>query len=144
MTDNISQWLQHTCSLTCSNKVYILPEGAEHIFVHFQIMIQFCFHTHVFNVYSTYNYSKEKKTALITITVFLGSIHIDYRWLILWEWISHTNITSKVKHEMWNAMRNPFHAKYISNNMFIKDLSKCCQCNITVEHQWSFFRSHLL
>lgn len=106
MTDNISQWLQHTSSLTCSTKVYILPEGGwagEQISVHFQIMIQFCFHTHVFNVYSTYNYWTEniKKTALILQWQYIWEVQMYthlymywcrlYHWLVLWEWISHHN-----------------------------------------------------
>ena len=38
-------------------------------------------------------------------------INICYRWFILQEYISQTNITSKANHDVLNAMRNPFRGK---------------------------------
>ena len=35
------------------------------------------------------------------------------------EWISQSNVTSKVKTAMRDVMRNPFRAKHINDRMFI-------------------------
>ena len=61
-------------------------------------------------------------------------VNIYYRWFVLREWISHSNITSKVKSEVWDAMRNPFQAKHIQDNMFIRDLVTWQQYDITLEN----------
>ena len=48
-------------------------------------------------------------------------IYIYYCWFVLWEWISQSHFTSKVKTEMWDAMKSPFWAKHINDNMFIEN-----------------------
>jgi hypothetical protein len=51
-------------------------------------------------------------------------INIYFRWFVLWEWISQSNITSKANPEMWDATRSQFWAKHINDSMFI-NIHKC-------------------
>jgi len=66
-----------------------------------------------------------------TVCCLSYTLNIYYRWFVLQEWISNSNITSKVKPEMWDAMRSPFRAKHMSDNMFIEDLVRW--------HQWHHY-----
>jgi hypothetical protein len=43
-------------------------------------------------------------------------------WFVLWGLIYRTNVTSKAKPEMWDALKNHFLAKHSNHSMFIEDL----------------------
>ena len=51
-----------------------------------------------------------------------------YHWLVLRKWISHCNIASEAKIEMWDAMRSPLSSKHINDSISIEDLTR--------PHQW--------
>ena len=48
------------------------------------------------------------------IIYFNCPLHIYCCWLVSWEWISHSNITSKAKPFMWEVIWSPFRARHIN------------------------------
>jgi len=55
--------------------------------------------------------------------------------LFLQEWISQSDVASRAKSEIWDAMRSPFRAKHINDSMFIEDLIMWRHYGITLKKQ---------
>ena len=59
--------------------------------------------------------------------------NIFYRWFVLREWISQSNLASKAKSEMWKVIRNSSQAKHINNSMFTEDLLRRHHYSVTLK-----------
>jgi hypothetical protein len=70
---------------------------------------------HTPHIVMTWLYYHLLNTCRYSLIIYFNCpLHIYCCWLVSWEWISHSNITSKAKPFMWEVIWSPFRARHIN------------------------------